>query len=793
MLFVFHPRGENIPSQGIAPGELWLGVGNRIDYQAIHHTAGYENNDNQFVSTAEIVLNRPDLLFSRQSRIPGEIHMCLYPNLDSCIAAFLALEYINKGSFPEQAPVLVNLAQKVNLASLKIIANNNIYSMHAGIVSQFEEDKENSNLTSRERYLEGTAHSQEILSRNLTLISLTLAKLAENPFFSLESDEFFPNEFEDVYHFMENDYARYEEDKRTICDIKRIRLPRKNDLHIENEGVLALIWQKPSTSSFNRIWARDEGFILTAIPSKTAHNGETEFRTYNGSAYPIINIHISLPEELKDTYTLRPLAAYLEACEQAREQEILGNYASRKRDRSRTRTGFSDEPFWKTGDPWFSGYNDTLISAPTSGSLLSYDEIILELERFTSSTVINSSMKLVFPFNFETLYHNEMNKSIFQADWLPTSLDKVLVSSGVSKEEFLSDHYLCTTTREFWLNDELKCWSHRGLTLDINHDVKVNISHLLIFTTGVGFLISDYPLASYSGMLSTEAIRQLKQKQLDSLEGRLDTVMNLIPQNENFKVNIANPIFYTSLQLGSQYISIPDATMEDTAFLLCDPFGDTLLAMENAIIGERRAVVWTGYGCAQVSAINAETDLANNAFVSRQERNRRYFSQEWFLLFLLAQYQRSMLNGVKEKLLSLSLNDHNKIRDLSDVLTAFWAKGYFSQASQDDHGQAFFRLGQNVLEVQQLKDEINAELESVHDYNESQMNDWIQKVSEITIPFVVLATLSEASFIKLRPILSFEDPTMLKYDLEAVFIWLFVLLLFFLLSRMIFKVLRKVR
>ena len=523
--------------------------------------------------------------------------------------------------------------------------------------------------------------------------------------------------------------------------------------------VRALIWKEAPTCSFNRIYARNEGYVLTVVPSK-----QKEFKS-NTISVSCSRTIISLNPQARDqsgmAYSLLPVARLLETFEQEREADILHNSSNVKRDHSAPRgyqhqedSIFIKSPFSETSDPWYINAEENLIASPHSGSLLSVEDIICVVCSFGDCTIRSSKTKVIVPFTYEQKIEKD--------------LDRYLRSIGIKMDGHKNFPYVDSSKR--YLNELLE----EFILDDTNfsyYQIKTDVREMecLLFSYGVGFFFynvnRDYVKQSRSSYTEIEEIN----------ESRFSLDHNIHNNELQFlgiqypKLRFINPHFYTSVCLAPENIKISNKPIENFAKRLSTIDGsssDRCITMEPTY---RQALALSRVGCAYVSSVTIQDDL-----------EKRY-ENEWFFLYLLVLQQRYMLMDCKRQLIAIKLTAGSKVKDLKEMLIAFCSNGLFSSAVEDELGDHYYRvLMEDVFYISSLKEEVLTQVEQLDHYHEGRLNETLNKISVWILPFMVISTILQCSIITMNPLISISDsgfPFRVTSSLQAWCSWGFIFLI----------------
>jgi hypothetical protein len=359
--YIFVKRGSN--ATGMAPQNIWLDVGNKVDMGVFdHHQEGglgsafecLKENYKKYLADAREYL-----------KIKKEITVVVHegPDLD-CIACAYAVKRILEND-SEEAPFdektwnkLTEYVNAIDNGKKKKISEPTLYAYICAI-GRVERDPKKRN--------------KEIMEEGVLLFDLVSQKIAEKENIDLYNDSIETYIEKDKLKNLDavkeqiersrNGYRRDKEENRVI--VKNIQLWKGEEL----ASVPAAIWYKMPSEKDGYIFARDDDkCMLTVYPFENKETLKID-RT-------IITLNPNM--EGYEKYELLPIAEIIEQCEQIEEKELFGKTGRFRRDHSHPRENegvFSELPFSVTCDPWFVSDEKGIIDAPGNGSILAYEQI----------------------------------------------------------------------------------------------------------------------------------------------------------------------------------------------------------------------------------------------------------------------------------------------------------------------------------------------------------------------------------------------------------------------------------
>jgi hypothetical protein len=367
--FEFVGLGAAAPPSASFRDRLYLDVGNDLRPGVLDH--------HQLVMSAasatRLVLSRPDLIDSvvaprRQEDDPFTLVLHEFPDLDSTAAAFLAVEYLATGRFPEGADLLALYVDRVDegYPGMSLDRPFSLYAAYQVLIARpLADDSEPGAV----RWARALADGLRLVSHVVEQTGRTGSPLEEVDAFACPG-LFCPEEREVV----REDIRRYERklaDPRCRAQAVMLSLPGRFREPEEVEALLVRDVQNvgdPERCVFFKDWARTDarrsangkGFVALAV--FMAEGGRQQRRCI-----------LSVTPDSRAS--LRGLGALLDEAEGRRRVELYG-VDDRVRDRT-TGAVLPPRPGYGNADPWYDGraHGYTIVDAPRSGTVLTADEI----------------------------------------------------------------------------------------------------------------------------------------------------------------------------------------------------------------------------------------------------------------------------------------------------------------------------------------------------------------------------------------------------------------------------------
>jgi hypothetical protein len=289
-------------------------------------------------------------------------------SLDGIAATWLVQRLVEDGELPALTPLLARWATESDFGRLGFGDSEalGLYAPHFGMQALMHAAGVDPDVTRR---------NTAILARGLDLITQVLSDLSQE---DRRADSWWRTptaarwteqpRFADLKSLLDADREAWSAD-RAEADEDAIALPARftDATHGEESAIeRSLIFRRPPRSRFFKDWLRNEGFVLSVVPSETRESPYDPVR----EVYPRVMITV---DARRARGSLRGLALQLEDLE-CRARRPHGR---REED---VRPG---PPRWNDGscdntDPWYDGrqHAHTLVETPRAGTLLPYARIL---------------------------------------------------------------------------------------------------------------------------------------------------------------------------------------------------------------------------------------------------------------------------------------------------------------------------------------------------------------------------------------------------------------------------------
>jgi len=744
--YVFDNKGVSITKDRVEEGHVWLDIGNTLEPGVIDH-----HSSDKYSCTVEALVNNLNLTHHLKNKERITFHTHKYPDIDALFSIYLVQYYLDNGRLPGNIEAILNYASSIDKGHIRLADGRiTLYT----VICLLSENYNN----------------PDYLAQCFNVINNAVRRSENDTGFSfMDSDVsgLLPG-FDDIKQKIINDYKIYksERDNRDICDIEDIFLPMSHSTAVSNAPVRALMWKKKPACIFNRIWARDEKFVLTVVPV-----ADKEF-LLNGKSVPCADTVISIPPGAP--YSLRPLARLLEQCEQDRENSVLGDNSGRKRDHSRPRgkiedgNRFYESPWDTTSDPWYFTSDHTLVQSPYSGSLLTTDEIIHVVKTFGQCLVKGYKANIIVPFTYTPSRYKETVKWFTSNGWS----NEVTDIPWLNREK----RYINTLLEEysFPLNKQKRQFTIIRAPLSVilggDHAVRGicdfdNTCYSVLFEHGAGVTVF------------TSTFNRPDERRLASLEiEKLNTVQSglyyYFANNQLYKTDMLDclaPHFYTGIEVSSECLKLSNSVIEQYAGLLCDIFDNNISSFSAHNLNYRSVTANSRLGCAIAIATDRHED-ANR----KEKEYRRLFENEWLYMYIIALQQRYSLLEIKRSFTSLSGIGNNKnIRLLRDALIKFYATGYFTTATDDELGDNLFRKWHDTFMINDLKTDIMEQINQHDEYQSSKLSNLFSIISALLLPLVFVSTIIQTMIIRLDPLFVNGDSKLgITLDIKTLPAWI---------------------
>ncbi len=721
--FSFLPFGSNFQREKYLPGELWIDVGSSLEDGVIDHHYSVSH----YESTVEALLsNEGREVLEHLTPQKGRIHIYLHrdPDLDAFFSVYLLIFYLEHDrTLPYGTELIKTYVSDIDSGRFLLDGENfsHLYALVSGI-----------------REVTGLS-KEETFDVCMELVETAAIKLATEENFSLYTSDLTQGNalLSDVSSTLALDLLKYQEDvKSGICKEKMVFLPLKGEDIVSDKPVKTLVWFDVPGCIFHKMWARRNGYQLTVIPQENFCFSDGEL------SYPCTNVIIALNPVDADgnpqSYSILPIAKYLEEYEQECELKLLGDKNSAKRNHSRPRgntySQFYEKPFLITGDPWFVNSTEDLVAAPGSGSLLSIRQIIDVVLNLGECYVKSCNTKLITGFSFDRSYLKEINKMIDKSGWC-SSLP--------------SDYEINYENLNYMLK-EFSDWHNKGSRFRIYRNPKFNQTTLIIYQYGVGLILEESNDVFEKGKLFHTTYDQIRDKYKEIIHATIGE------KEASYYFNCYDPVLerlhfigkniYSSVDVDSSILNMKRYALSYYAKKLCNFFGNNDDYILDFSLDSRVSLAFSSRG----TILFTTTDSYSGNLIETEYRN--HFEKEWFYLYLTALQQRYLLTEITRKLVSIGYKNAKKVKQLKETLITFYGSGYFSTASDDELCERIFRFYLEKLEVEQLKECISNHIAGIDEYNESHSMRAFNQLSMLILPVVVLSTVFQTSIIRLEPL-----------------------------------------
>jgi len=762
--YVFHEKGVSFDKDRAEEGHLWLDVGNMLDFGVIdHHSA------KTYSCTVEALINNLNLIDPLKNGKLVTFHTHKFPDTDALFSIYLVQYYLNNGHLPENIKTILDYVLSVDRGNVKLAGDRiTLYK----VISFLNEEYKIS----------------AVLNQFIGLINNCVLKSCNYANFSFMESDISDllsgiSGFEDFKTNIQNDYQRYlsDRDNRDICDIEELFLPLSNSNSSSGSKVKALIWKKKSSCVFNRLWARDEGFVLTVVPL----NDNGNFFSLNGISIPCTDINISIPPDTP--YSLRPLACLLEQYEQEKEKSVLGINISQKRDHSRPRgrpedgNRFYEDPWDMTADPWFFSSDHSLVQSPYSGSLLTSNEVIHVVKTFGECLLKSYKANIIVPFTYTPSLYKKTVKWFLADGW--NDFDADINGNNIpwinNENRYINSlleeySFPLSTKRQFTI---IKSSLFDVLRQDnpihniCNFDTDC---YSVLFEHGSGVTVFSLSF----NQPDERRLASLEIEKLNDIQNNLYNNLSNKPLYNNDLLYCLSPHFYTSIEVSSECLRLSNSIINQYAELICDVFDNNTSSYSLENLNYRAVLANSRLGCAIVIVTDKHED-AN----PKEKHYRRLFDNEWLYMYIISLQQRYSLLEIKRSFTSLSGIGNNKsIRLLRDALIKFYATSYFTTATDDELGDNIFQKWHNIFMINDLKTDIMEQINQHDEYQNSKLSNLFSIISALLLPLVFLSTVMQTSIFNLDPLfLSGNSSFGITINIKALPSWLILYVPIFLL------------
>jgi len=730
--YVFHEKGVSFIKDKAEEGHIWLDIGNTLDFGVLDH-----HSSEKYSCTVEALINNLYLIEPLRNNKQVTFHTHKYPDTDALFSIYLVQYYINNGRLPVNIKVILDYVSSVDRGNIKLAGSQiTLYKVICFLNEQYK--------------------NSAVLNQCIEIINKCVLKSENDAKFSFMESDISDllqglSVLDDINKIIE-DYKIYisEKDDRNICDIEDLFLPLSDSITSSNTKVKALIWKKKPACKFNRIWARDEGFILTVVPQD-----DKEY-LLNGNPVPCTDIIISLPPDTP--YSLRPLARLLEQYEQEKETSVFNLNRNRKRDHSRPRgkpedgNRFFENPWDMTADPWYFSSDDSLVQSPFSGSLLTTSEVIRVVKTFGQCLIKSYRLNVIVPFSYTPSDYKGIVKWFISNGWnnYDTDINGINIPWLNKEKSYINsllEEYSSPKSkqRQFTiikssLSSEI-CQNHPIHNI-CNFDADC---YSVLFEHGAGVTVFSFSF----NQPDERRLASLEIENLNNIQSNLYNDLSNKPLYNNDLLYCLAPHFYTSIEVSSECLRLSNLIINEYAELICDVFDNNISSYSVENLNYRAVLANSRLGSAIVIATDKHKD-AN----PKEKHYRELFDNEWLYMYIISLQQRYSLLEIKRSFTSLSGTGSNKsIRLLRDALIKFYATGYFTTATDDELGDNLFRKWHNIFMINDLKTDIMEQINQHDEYQESKLSSLFSIISALILPLVFLSTVIQTTIIKLDPLI----------------------------------------
>ncbi len=770
------------------PGSIFIDVGNALKPGIIDHhhfIKGLNINGTSYGCTAGLITLCKGFIddsIDRESGSSIKLITHVNPDLDAFASAYLLMEYINKGSFPEHYEMLIKYVEAVDEGRMAINPDN-IRTLFAAccfidkvVEKQLEQDPEyNAIIEHSKRY---KYRQVKILERGIKLVEYAMIRLSmlEDKVRTLDNPSLFwvDSPFNEEFELVRTDYDKYMEDKlNSSCIPGRMRLPLKNTKGEVLREADALFWKREPKCELHKYWARwdseapdKRGYEFTFIPVPVP--GESEFTMPSGYRQKLYRAVISVNPN--SDLCLYGLGALLEAAELEKESALFGEELFSKRKPGK-RQGYENEPWVTNQDPWYDGKQKdyTIVDAPSSGSLLTIEEIEKVAVDYSKPKLKRAYSRYIYPFSYEQDIKNDI-RDRFQE-----------VSSFIGHE---SDDLFLPYIIEY-LRDNRRVFRSQVLyNIDLPGGGYFKYyASIEVFNYGIGFLIIEPKNAAHEEV-SLEDQLNLNRSicEIDDLGGK---VFRSCISSE--KVIPQQGLVFMAAELASS--SFFKSEKKEILYKVCsqlrwnDPYCDCRYISNQMDqlyldIGEHGVFGFGKNGGALLVGADKYDD------VKVREMNEivwEDFKQGYFEVFKLALHQRNSVMNFSYKLCQYwNRHDYKNISSLRQSLMDFTTKAWFSQISTKELAMQLYEHWHNVLQNKVVFDEVYEQLCAMDDYARANSTKLYERISVYLLPLAFAGTFMSLGIIKIK-----------GFDLESQIFWIPFILMIIGLYKLINKVFSK--
>jgi hypothetical protein len=731
--YEFHDKGTSVSS--VPEGHLWLDIGNALEPGIIDHhsTTGYS-------STVDALQKNLHLLDGLKDHETIVINTHKFPDTDALFSIWLVQYFLGEGRYklPENIGAIVEYVSNIDRGYVKL--SDKTISLYQILGLQAQNYQNNAELQKCFDII------KEVVDRN-----------ANGSFSFMDSDILeHIDGFCEIKKMIENDKCQYEIDKNTICQREQVILPASGDHTVASSDLVsALIWTSQPTCKFNRLWARQEGFVLTVVPQTD------KSYSYDGNDILCTDTIVSIKPELASKYSLQPLAYLLEQYEQEKERLVLGDEDNTTRDHSSPRgkdsdgNRFFEKPWNQTADPWFFTDDGSLVQSPYSGSLLSLREVIQITLTFGECYIKNYRMNILVPFTYDPMSFEGVLQSFYDLGWVKGDIpwldkDQRYISTFLQEYSFKeSEDNIKVREREKHFTVLTLSYSQSVFQPDVNcsfHSDDCVFEDTYSFDKPLTCILYKYgagiAVFSHSANLDGKNMLAVYQvEQLRTCQRKFIDHFTKCPMFTFKPVDCLSPHYHTSIEVNSQCLNMSNSLISRFAISLCDMAGNSAEFCVAKKINHRTMMASSRMGSALVIA----TDQFDQYESNRLEHSyRKRFDNEWLYMYLIALQQRYSLVEIKRCFTSLlGANNCKETKNLREKLIGFYASSYFTTVTDDELGDSIYTRWHKILMIDDLKMLIMEEINQHDEYISGKTAALFQRITNWLIPIMIVSTLTQ--------------------------------------------------
>lgn len=767
---------------------FFLDVGNSLDFtngliDNHHFNSSKYDKKTEFKSIATVIYKHEkeikDYIKSMENIDFTEIIVHEEPDIDCITSAYIIQKYLKDEVIPEDMKILIECVEKIDSGKMQIEKGkplNPCFILYAISEIAIRENK-NNNLNSDEYIMEKGLKLIDFIVNELKLLS------KDNK--SLENIDVSKNDlFSEELKLFQDDYNKYilELNNPEICEKTKIKLPLLNNDKNDIKEVDALFWNKVPECMLHKYWARQdetaplgEGYICTFIPTQIMEdascNRHDEKRNELFKDIKTCKVIISVNPD--SDVCLKGLGELLERGEREKEVQVFGSYPHIWRSRKRAR-------FWEewcdNEDPWYDGRNSdfTIVDAPSSGSLMTIEEIRHIFNNFKVPIVEGNLIRYTIPISFEendfeqlcNLFNNEGKKYS----------DDTKNEVGKFFNTYIQNYlFECRQDNES-KNNCNKYFFDKKFIYNLNStDNKNSINafvdkfDVILFKYGTGFIYFDIKMnpENYNYQLYFDDILQINKTIFDEQENIFNRIVNEV-KLAKYKIQKSKIMIFSAVSIKSNLFceyNHKEMVYKLMNFMDWKGFNynsrymeylsneDILKTDKNTFYGFSKnggvmLIVDDNYECTIHKGCSKciTKNLSLKQMCVHEKNNElinKYFADIDFYIFILALQQRANLLNFSYK---LSLYDNKRkqkdIQKLRSLLINFTTQSWFTEITEDKIGTELYKRWMKVFENKELYQEVFEQLSTVDDYNKAIMSSKFTLASAVTFPVVIIGAIS---------------------------------------------------